>query len=231
VRKPAAAEAVNPGAGAVGGERPDRGALFRSVRRGDREEFDHLMAAYREFLSRAIAEKMDSRLRTVMQPEDVMQDVLIAVYRGIAEAVFPSEAAFLRWLETIVRNQMASLARRHFCPLRGGGPPLSIDESGPGESSGGMRVADGIPCEDPSPSSEANRREVVEALLKVLSKLPPRYREVIRLRVFEDLSTREIAARIGNTEGGVRKLEERALKACRRALGRDSRGGEGKEVA
>ncbi len=189
------------------------------------------MAAYREFLSRAIAEKMDARLSMVMQPEDVMQDVLIAIYRGIGEAAFPSEGAFLRWLETIVRNRMASLARRHFCIRRGGGPPQSIDESGPGESSGGMRVAEAIPCEDPSPSSQANQREMVEALRKVLSKLPPRYREVIRLRVFEDLSTREIAARVGRSEGAVRKLQERALEACREAMGLDSRGGERKGVA
>ncbi|HKB15317.1 MAG TPA: sigma-70 family RNA polymerase sigma factor [Planctomycetota bacterium] len=211
--KPPAAET-----GAAGAERADPGALFRSAHRGDREEFDRLMATYGGFIARAVEERMDPLLRSVMQAEDVVQDVLIAVYRGIGEAVFESEGKFLGWLGTIVHNEVNDLRRRHFCQRRGGGPPLSLDEPGPGEGSDVAKLGEAIPTDDTGPISAAGRREQMESLEVVLSRLRPHHRQVIRLAVIEGLPTREIAARVGKRVETVRKMLERALEACRVAL-------------
>ncbi len=165
------------------------------------------MDVYRGLLAQAVENGMDPGLRSVMGAEDVIRDVLIAAYQELGEAEFPSEGAFRRWLETVVRDRLAKLARRHL-----GAPP-------PGP----------VPSGDPSPSSVAGRRAEAEALEAVLARIPPPYREVIRLSLVEGLPTGEIAARVGKSLPAVRKALRRALEACREAMrsgpGDQGRGG------
>ena len=44
-----------------------------------------------------------------------------------------------------------------------------------------------------------------------LPRLPKRQQEVIRLRLFEKLSTAEIAGRLGCSEGAVKMMQSRAV--------------------
>ena len=46
-----------------------------------------------------------------------------------------------------------------------------------------------------------------------LEALPVDQREVVRLRFYEDQSFRDVAARMGRSEGAVKQLLRRALKA------------------
>ncbi|MDP3493835.1 MAG: sigma-70 family RNA polymerase sigma factor [Hyphomonadaceae bacterium] len=69
------------------------------------------------------------------------------------------------------------------------------------------------------------RQELLKAR-EGLERLPPRCREVIRLRKFEELSTRDVAERMGVTEHTV----ERQLTLGIRALTDFMLGGEGRVV-
>jgi len=71
----------------------------------------------------------------------------------------------------------------------------------------------------PDSSEEAGRSE---GLAGWLARLPPPYREVLRLRYLEDLSIGEIAARLGRSESTVRSQLKRGLDRIRLLLdGRD----------
>lgn len=71
-------------------------AGFSSPRSGDRTGFEELMRKHRDFLRRTIELGMDPRLRSVLEPEDVMQDVMVTAYRAIGGADFPNGLAFRR---------------------------------------------------------------------------------------------------------------------------------------
>lgn len=59
--------------------------------------------------------------------------------------------------------------------------------------------------------------------LRAVMDLPVRRRAVVLLRFYEDLSTREIAATLGVTEGTVKSQLSRALGQLRAALGDQER--------
>ncbi|MHC4515402.1 MAG: RNA polymerase sigma factor [Planctomycetota bacterium] len=193
--------------------------MFCAPKPGDHAGFERVMLEHTEFLQRAIHSKMDARLRSVLEPDDVMQDVMIAAYRSIGDADFPSAQAFRRWLGVLVQNRLVDLARRYFGTKRRCGTTTSLDETaGPGDSGAPVRARERVPSYDPSPSSIATRREAAEALEHVLACIPPHYRQIIRLVQIERLSTREIAARMGKKPEAVRKCLSRALEACRKAM-------------
>jgi RNA polymerase sigma-70 factor (ECF subfamily) len=77
------------------------------------------------------------------------------------------------------------------------------------------RLADG----GSSPSARLQREEVRRRLRAALERLAERDREVLILRHLEQLSTREIAAVVGITEGAVKVRHVRALQRLRGLLG------------
>ncbi len=188
------------------------------VRRGDRDGFNRLMSDYMEFLQNSVERRMDAKLRQVQEPQDVVQDVLLQAYRGFFDAKFPNNGAFRSWLETLVKNRLIDLDRRHFRTQRRQMPVRSLDETVPGSE--GMHRGDQVAAQGPSPSSWAGRREAVEALDRVIASLSPRDRELIRFFHLEGLPYLEIATRTGMTVAAVRKAVPRALKAAGAAMKR-----------
>ena len=65
---------------------------------------------------------------------------------------------------------------------------------------------------------ELQRSEDGFLLRRALATLRPKQREVVVMRFFQQLSTCEIAAALGMTEGAVRVQQMRALQALRREL-------------
>ncbi len=186
---------------------------------GDHAGFERLMQEHREFLRRAIESGMDPRLRSVLEPEDVFQDVMIAAYRAIGSVDFPSAQAFRRWLEVLTRNRLVDLTRRHFGTRRRKHAKVSLDQSVAADETGaGRRIRDRVPAQDPSPSAIATHREALEALDRVLGGIAAHHRQIIRMVHIDRLSTREIAARTGKTQEAVRKILSRALDSCRQVL-------------
>jgi RNA polymerase sigma-70 factor (ECF subfamily) len=196
-------------------------SLIRAAQRGDRDSFDRLASGYRAFLLDVAERGMDRLLRSVVEPEDVVQDVLLSAFRSLGTVDLPSPAAFRAWLGTIARNRLNDLRRRHLAAKRREDEKRSLEEPvGTASSGGSAHLGDGIAARDPSPSSLAGRREKAEALEQVLARIAPHFREVIRLVEVEHLSTAEIAVRVGKSPEAVRKRIERALRACRAEFAR-----------
>ena len=65
-----------------------------------------------------------------------------------------------------------------------------------------------------------NQREVL--LLQALATLPEDQREALRLRYLEGLPSKDIAARLGKSDGSVRVMLTRALARLQQILGPDA---------
>jgi RNA polymerase sigma-70 factor (ECF subfamily) len=61
-------------------------------------------------------------------------------------------------------------------------------------------------------------QDQVDSLRESLEALPEEYREIIRLRVLLELSTKECAQWMGRSEGAVRVLLHRAIKSLKRQV-------------
>lgn len=66
----------------------------------------------------------------------------------------------------------------------------------------------------PSAAETASRRQETDLLEEAISRLPPRCREILVLRKFENLSHREIAARLGIAEHTVEAQLTKAVRRC-----------------
>ena len=123
-------------------------------------------------------------------------------------------STFKVWLFQIARNMVANerrTARRH--------PAAALDDAT------GAIVADPLDVE-----GDAVRRDEAAAAWRAVGRLPADRRRAIVLRFVDELSTAEIAGVLGRSEGAVRVLIHRALRAVARDLGRadDDRKGHGR---
>src|SRR5690242_5305777 len=109
-------------------------------------------------------------LRNGRDPEDVVQD---AIERGLrASRTFRAEASPITWLHRIAVNEALGQLRR--------------------DSRAARRAQEQDPsaCADPRPNAERmlEDREQCHRLQAAVATLPARYRTVVRLRVFDELS-------------------------------------------
>jgi RNA polymerase sigma-70 factor (ECF subfamily) len=69
--------------------------------------------------------------------------------------------------------------------------------------------------------AETERNMEIERVKKALKLLTPDQREVIRLRFFGELSSREVACLLKKSDGAVREMQRAALLKMRRLLTND----------
>ncbi|HET7657735.1 MAG TPA: sigma-70 family RNA polymerase sigma factor [Bacillales bacterium] len=132
--------------------------------------------------------------------EDVVQDALIKVYDRLH--TFGRSSSIKTWLFAIVANQCKDYLRKNFVKK------IIV---------GGVREAD-LAVPDSSPEqyldAQASEKELAERILS----LPIKYREVIVLHYYEDLSVSEISEFLGANLSTVKSRLQRARKKLRSAL-------------
>ena len=174
----------------------DTQALVHQARHGDRKAFDELAAQARGRLIGEINRMLGQRLREKVDPEDVLQEVVLRAFESIGRFEGEDADAFQRWLEGIARNVVRNLARR-----KGWKNEFEITRDPPSPVS--------------SPSRHQRREERFERLSKCVESLSPDYRTVIRLVRIDGLKIREVAERMNRSESAVKNLLLRAMKELR----------------
>ncbi len=193
-------------------------ALVRA-RDGDRDALWEAVEGLRPYLRAVARSVLGGRLDGKVDVADVVQQSLLAAIERFDQFRGESAGEWQQWLVTIVRNEARNLLRFWHQDRRNlaaenavAGSMMQIDGSTEGEK---PRLA----APEPTPSRQAATRQEAMQLLEAIDRLPAEYREVLRLRHFDGLSHREIAARTGKTDAAIRQLWVRALKHLRAAMG------------
>jgi len=106
------------------------------------------------------------------------------------------------WLFRIARNALANerrRSRRH--------PQAPLDDA--------LELA----ALTPDPAEQVASAEIAGRAWAAIAELPDDRRQALVLRFVEEMSTREIAAVMGRSEGAVRVLVHRGLRSVARRLG------------
>lgn len=142
--------------------------------------------------------------------EDLVQEVFVRVIS--AGGRFDSRRLFRPWLWTIAHN-LAKTARSR----RGHAQAhQSLDESGP---SGEPPLSERLMDPAPSPRARREQSEQSERLRAALDRIEGPHREVLLLKYFQDLPSREVAEILGISEGTVWSRTHRALRQMGQLLG------------
>jgi len=133
--------------------------------------------------------------------QDAVQDAFVSMWSSRA-TYEPARGSVAAWALTIVRHRALYLARRR--SLTAG-----VDEEAAG--------LDEQPAEDDVPA-DVVAREDAEQLDRLLTRLPPTQREVIRLGFFDGLTHNEIARRLALPPGTVKGRMRLGLTKLRSEL-------------
>ncbi|MFE1289600.1 RNA polymerase sigma factor [Streptomyces sp. NPDC058751] len=144
--------------------------------------------------------------------EELLQEIWFKTLRNLyANRYTPREnGSFLAWFFSIAGSVHTDYLRR--CKVRAN-DHLTAD----------MLMLDRA-SEQMTPEDAAETRQVTEAVAVLLAMLPQGQQDVLKLRFFEGLSTREVAAKLGKREGNIRTLQHRGLSKLAAAIPSPSSG-------
>ncbi len=180
---------VSPGiSNIISTEAPDVERVVISARDGDRTAFGRLYDLYARMVHGILMARVP--LGSV---DDLVQDVFVMALRRLTSLRQP--ASFGAWIAAIARNAANDFHRRPHT------------EEQPAEDMPGAERA-----------SAATDYPEGLLILDAIGRLPEAYRETLILRLVEDLTGPEIAARTGMTHGSVRVNLHRGMQLLREKL-------------
>jgi len=168
-------------------------------------------------LRRRVDDLIPRRLRAVISPDDILQEVWISAHRTFPRDRALHPRAFEEWLMTIARCRVTDAVRAARTAKRGGGRIFR-----PRDAAYHSSLCDLFDRACPrqlTPSSEFHREEVAQVVADQLQHLTPDRREVVELRYLQGLSNREIAQRLDKTPAAVNSLLHKGIVALGALLG------------
>jgi len=175
--------------------------LLAGDERAFREFFDEYFdRLYRFALSRA---RNDSSLA-----EEAAQRALCRAVRKLDS--FRGESSLFSWLAGICRNELADLFE---ISNRDAARQVSLDSDPSGQRAAQQHAAD-LQHEPEEQTASDERAEHIETILR---QLPGRYGEVLRWKYLDDLSTEEIAVKLGVSYDAAQSSLQRARAAFKSA--------------
>lgn len=160
-----------------------------------------LLAYIRKHLGTALGRKVEA--------DDVLQDVTLEALRRVGELGRIDRDPF-GWLCQIADYRLVDIHRRLFgAQKRAAGREVEIDAPAAGKEN--SPLINLLVASITSPSQAFSRDQKEFQLQEVLATLPDESREALRLRYVDGLPTKDIAERLGKSDGAVRVLLTRSL--------------------
>lgn len=176
---------------------------------GDKEALVQLVERYQNDVFRFCLHYLGD----MESAREIAQETFLRIYT--ARERFDSTRVFRPWMLCIARNMCLNvLKRKKLVPME------SLEQMEIGEN-GTLRTSVSAATEHPIEGILSDERK--RMLLSIVNTLPPDSREVVMMRYFEQMSSREIAEVLETTEGAVRTRLHRALnhlrEKCEKRLG------------
>ncbi len=185
---------------------PD-GVLVEQALAGDQCAFELLISRYRQPLVSYIW----GFLKDNDQIYDVLQHVYLQLYLSLP--ILLRNVSLKAWLFQVARNRCLDELRKR---RRRAEVPFSALEWEDREE--GLSPLEAIPDPDPLPEEMTERSELHCSLHAAIVSLPPKFRSIVHLRCFRQLTFSEIGRTLSMPETTVKSYFYRSLPRLRRAL-------------
>lgn len=164
--------------------------LVKLAIKGDQKSFADLMGRYRDsvyfMLLKMVGNKDDA--------DDLTIEAFAKAFKRLEQ--YTPSFAFSTWLFKIATNNCIDFIRKKK------NNTFSIDKPIEGAEGGEMSIT--LRSDFLDPEEKMQKKQKVKMLHDVVDKLKPRYRQLVELRYFEELSYEEIAARLELPIGTVK---------------------------
>jgi RNA polymerase sigma-70 factor (ECF subfamily) len=188
-------------------------SLLQRAQTGDRQAYEELFARHRAYLRQVVELRLDPRLRTRVDPSDVVQEAHLEAFRRLGTYLHERPMPFRLWLRQIAHDRTLKAWRHHRgTARRAAGREVPLPE---GSS---LALAQQLLAGSSTPGQQLDRRELAQRLRQAIAQLPPADREVILMRHFEGLSNPEVGCLLGLDPATVSKRHGRAMLRLHRIL-------------
>jgi RNA polymerase sigma-70 factor (ECF subfamily) len=170
---------------------------------------------YRDYLLVLARLNLGSRLRSKVDPSDIVQQTILQAHHRYSQFKGTNEAEWLGWLRAILANTLAMIAREFETAARDLSREKSLEDQ-LGLSSAGMERL--LTDSQPSPSECAVLTEDLLRLSHALCQLPEDQRRVIEGHHLRGVPIAEVAAEMGRTRSAVVGLLFRGVRKLRELL-------------
>ncbi|MEE2931522.1 MAG: sigma-70 family RNA polymerase sigma factor [Bacteroidota bacterium] len=167
-----------------------------ALKTGDTKAYTKLMQIYRDPIFFMLKEKIKN--------EEIAKDLTIETLGKAFKKLhlYQPDFAFSTWLFTIARNNCIDYLRKNKLPT------ISIDKVSI-NSDGSKHTLD-LPSSDPNPELAIIKKQRVRILREIVEKLKPKYRDLVKLRYFKELSYDEISKELTLPLGTIKAQLHRA---------------------
>jgi RNA polymerase sigma-70 factor (ECF subfamily) len=164
--------------------------LVKLAREGDQKAYAELLGKYRDTIYYML-------LKMVNNPSDA-EDLTIEAFGKAFRYIdqYTPNYAFSTWLFKIATNNCIDFIRKRR------GSTISLDKSADPSDHHSLSVT--IQSDHPDPEANLINQQKVILLREVVNKLKPRYRNLVEMRYFKELSYEEISRELNLPIGTVK---------------------------
>lgn len=170
------------------------------------------LESYRAYLGLLARVGLDLRLRSRLDPSDVVQQTMLQAVQAQDQYIGRSEAERAAWLRQILARNLAMAVRYHHRGKRDVGREqsfqIALDRSS-------ARLEAWLAADQSSPSERAERNERVLGLARALDELPGPQRDALTLHFLQELPLAEVGRQLGRSQAAAVGLIQRGLKRMR----------------
>lgn len=170
--------------------------IDQAVNVGDQSAFAELMERYKKPVYHMILKMV----RNVDDAEDLTIEAFAKAFKNLHR--FKKDFTFSTWLFRIATNNSIDFIRKKKLET------FSLDTSLKDDD--GESVSIDVEDKNLNPQEEAIKSQKVELIQMFVTKLPPKYQRLVRLRYFQELSYEEIAKELDAPLGTVKAQLHRA---------------------
>lgn len=196
---------------------PNEETLLAQLRDGDREALANFMELRKPQLMAFIDRRLGAALRRKIELDDLYQEVSAEAVRSLADIDLGDRNPF-NWLCQIAERRIIDAHRRFFgSQKRDAGREVSLNAVGRADTTK-PGLVNLLVASMTSASQVFSRDQKQMRMMTALQSLPADQREVLQFRYLDGLPTKEIADRVGKTDGAVRVMLTRALAKLQKML-------------
>jgi RNA polymerase sigma-70 factor (ECF subfamily) len=181
-------------------------ALLDRVGQDEVAAVEELLAAHRAALRDFIEIHLDPRILARVDPSDVVQETQMELVRRMRDYVAQRPMPFRLWMRKKAYERLVNLRRDHLLREK-----RSVRREVPLPDRSSFLLARPLLTRQPSPSQEAEARELAERISRAVAQLSDPDREILLLRHAEDLPFEEIGVLLTLEPAAARKRFGRAL--------------------
>lgn len=170
--------------------------IDRATLEGDESAYAELMARYKKPVYHMILKMV----RNLDDAEDLTIEAFAKAFRNLAR--FKKDYTFSTWLFRIATNNAIDFIRKKKLDT------FSLHTSYSDDN--GEAVTMDVEDHNMTPDEEAINTQKIELVRMFVTKLPPKYQRLVKLRYFDELSYEEIAVELEAPLGTVKAQLHRA---------------------